>query len=118
MTVADFDERPDTHYPVAVKVISITIADESTAKTETANINGVIKQIFFSTGSMDGADTAELTILDSSSNTIYASGQKTESTVHVINVERAVCGLISFVVTASAEQNDAAVAFTVTIYYV
>ncbi len=118
MTVANFDERPDAHYPVAVKVISITVADESTVKTETANINGVIKQIVFETGAMDGSDTAELTIVDSSSNTIYASGQKVESAVHVINVERAVAGLISFTVTCSAEQNDAAVAFSVTIYYV
>ena len=118
MTVANFDQRPSAHHPVATRVISITVADETTAKTETADINGTIKQIHFSTGAMDGSDTADLAIKDSSGNVIYASGEKAESTVHVINVERAVAGLLSFVVTCSAPQNDAAVAFSVTIYYV
>ena len=118
MTLVDFSEREDANYPVALEMVSVTVADEGTNAETDVHMNGTIRQIHFTVPALDGDDTAELKLQDADNHTIYASGEKAESVTYVINVERLVCGLISFRVECSAQQNDAARTFTIAVYYV
>lgn len=119
MSLPDFDERVDAHYPVAREVVVVTVADNGTNAETDVEMNGVIKQIHFLTPNLDGTDTAELLLHDADDRVIYASGEKAESTAHVINVERAVCGVVTFRVECSASQEDAASnPFYICVYYV
>ena len=109
----------ETYTPVALAVVTVTVADNGTNGETDVALNGVIKQIHFTVPDLDAADTAELLLHDADNKVLYASGEKAESTTHVINVERAVCGTITFRVECSASQEDAASnVFTVYVYYV
>ena len=80
-------------------------------------MNGLLKQIHFTVPDLDNSDTAELILKDSDGNEIYASGEKAESTTHVINVERALRGTITLRIETSGDQ-AADREFKVVLYYV
>lgn len=117
MTMGDFDVRYAAHYPVAVEVVSVVVALAGTAAETDVGMNGIIKQIHFIVPDLDDTDTAELLLHDADNRVLYASGEKAESTSHVINVERAVTQPVTFRVECSGDQ-VAARTFTVVAYYV
>jgi len=119
MTMSSFDARYSAHHPVAVKVVTVTVPDNGTNAETDVEMNGLIKQLHFITPALDAADTAELVLHNADDKVLYASGEKAESTSSVINVERAVCGVVTFRVECSASQEDATSnVFTVYVYYV
>ena len=125
MALASYDDRNTlpipaaVYHPVARAVVTVTVLDDGTNAETDVVLNGITKQIHFTVPDLDAADTAELLLHDADNRIIYASGEKAESTTHVINVERALCGTITFRVECSASQEDAASnVFTVCVYYV
>ena len=125
MALTDYDERNkmaiplDQYRPVALQYVLVTVLDNGTNAETDVEMNGVIKQIHFITPDLDDTDTAELLLHDADDHVIYASGEKAENGSHVINVERAVCGTITFRVECSASQEDAASnPFYIFVYYV
>ena len=117
VTALDQRARVGGAYPVARTKQTVTVAAAGTnAETDVTAFNGLTKQIQFTTPNLDNTDTAELKLQDEDDNTLYASGELAESTTHVLNVERAICGTLTLRVECSGAQTSE-VAFTVTIYY-
>ena len=80
-------------------------------------LNCLTKQIHFKVPNLDNTDTAELHLKDVDGYYLYSSGEKAESTTHVINVERALRGTITLRIETSGDQ-AADREFEVVIYYV
>lgn len=118
MAVTNIDQRMriGEAYPVARLKSTVTVDKDGTNGEEDITINGLTKQIQFTTDDLDDTDTAELKLQDEDNNTLYASGELAEDTTHVLNVERAVCGTTTLRVECSGQQ-VAEREFTVTIYY-
>ena len=117
MTLPNFDQRGDWHYPVCRRLTSVTVALLGTsAEVDVENMNMCITQIHFTVPALDLGDTAGLALLDADDNVIYTVAEKAMSTAHVLDVHESVCDTITFEVTCSNPQNDAACTFPITVY--
>ena len=107
--------------------IPLTMADESTAIASiTQEIPaGFLVGVASTAGAMDASDTYTVKITDVNGVTIYEVGSLAESTTTVdfettstetFPMHIPCVGPLTVTVTASAEQNDAAVEFTVYLY--
>lgn len=96
---------------------TIVVASGTDNKTTTIEINGNIRQIIFVVPDLDSSETSELLLIDEDSYTIYASGEKAESTTHILNVDRLVRGTLTLKVECASAQ-DAARTHVVKLYYV
>ena len=104
------------HYPVGRVKVTSTVLDTTAAIETDVAVNGLTKQLHFIIPALDVTDTAELLLHDAEDNILYASGELAQSTSHVINAERALCGTITIrIETSTAQAADRA--FTVYIYY-
>jgi len=84
--------------------------------SQTDGLNILTKQIHFKIPDLTGTGSAAFLITDTDGNTLYDTGYLSESTTHVLNVERALCGSpITFNVRTDADQTAAA-SFVITIY--
>lgn len=117
MAVSDVNGRQSANQPVARLQTTVLVASTGTNAETDVQINGLSKQFQFTVPDLDNTDTAEFKIQDEDNHTLYASGEKAESTTHVLNVERALCETMTLRVECSGPQ-AAARTFTVTIYYV
>lgn len=98
------------------KSLVMDVSSDATTITAGLPINGLVQQIQFVVPDLDDTDTAELKILNSFDNEVYASGEKAESSTHIINVQRPVTKTMSLKIEASDTQS-ADRTFTVVIYY-
>lgn len=99
------------------KKLTVNVPVETAAGETDVPMNCLIKQIQFTVPALTGSHTAELKLQDEDNNTLYASTEKAESTTHVLTVERALCGLVTFRVETSGAE-DPTVNCTVTVYYI
>lgn len=111
-------------YPFAV-----TIADESTAITsDSVPITGTLRGISCTAGAMDASDTYTFAIKDKHGITVFSRATLAESSTtniwadangatELTPLARPMVGNVTITITASAEQNDAAVDYSGYIYY-
>lgn len=116
MTLASVDLRHIEGCGVGRLVKSIVVAAAGSDKEEDMELDCLTMQIHFVVPALAGA-TAEFLLHDADDKVVYASGEKAESLTHVINVQRALCGIITLRVECSAAQAGGAT-FSVVIYYV
>ena len=116
MTLPTFDQRGDWHYPVCRYVLTVTVPKPGTNAETDLPLNMKITQVHFVTPALDLADTAELILLDADDRVIAASGEKAESATHQLDVHESVCGVVTFRVECSAQQDDNACIFTIYVY--
>ena len=111
-----------------------TIADEGTSiVTSDVPVTGYLKGVAVTAGAMDASDTYTITIADKNGVTVFSRASLAESTTSVIWADKynelgttivdghllntPMAGPVDVTITASAAQNDAAVEYTVFIYY-
>jgi hypothetical protein len=109
--------------------VPITIADETTAKTsDEININGIFRGFACTAGAMDGSDTYTFELKDRNSVSIYSKAALAESVTssafsdtygvtEATPINIPMVGPVTVTITASAQQNDAAVDYTAYIYF-
>jgi hypothetical protein len=101
--------------------IPVTILDETTAiSSSPIAITGKLIGVASTAGALDGSDTYTVKLEDAYGVKIYEVGTLAESSTTVdfatTNLPVPLVGPVTLTVTASAEQNDAAVDFTVYLY--
>ena len=114
--------------------VPITIADEGTSAEATlVPVTGYLKGVSVLAGAMDGSDTYTVAITDENGATVFSRATLAEGVRTTIWSDKynelgttivegkllntPMAGPVTVTVTASAAQNDAAVAYAVTLYY-
>jgi len=114
--------------------VPLTILDESTVIAATGvPVTGFLRGLAVTAGSMDSSDTYTIAITDQNGITVFSRASLAESSTTTIWADKynelsttivegkllntPMAGPVTVTITASAEQNDAAVEFSVYIYY-
>lgn len=114
--------------------VPVTIADEGTSAAVTGvPVEGFLRGVAVTAGAMDGSDTYTVAITDKHGITVFSRASLAESTTSTIWADKynelgttkvegellntPMAGPVTVTITASAAQNDAAVSYTVYIYY-
>jgi hypothetical protein len=110
--------------------VPLTIADESTTISATlVPVTGILRGLAVTAGALDSSDTYTVAITDKHGITVFTRGTLAESSTTTIWADKyggtaeyqplctPIAGPVTVTITASAEQNDAAVAFIVYLYF-
>lgn len=114
--------------------IALTISQgESSASDTNVPVTGYLKGISVTAGAMDSSDTYTVAVTDKHSATVFSRASLAESTTTTIWADKynelgttkvegsllntPMSGPVTVTITASAQQDDADVAYTVVIYY-
>jgi hypothetical protein len=108
--ITTFDQRRDKAYPVARRVIPITILNTESSAEVTEELSGRIIKMIYDIPNLTGAGTVTIDVLDEDDSTYYQKAAIAENakTVDVGMVAAAtphgiaVAGAVTFVATASA----------------
>ena len=113
-------------YPVARKLVTVTIVDEATSGTSTAPINGRILAIIADVPALTGSSTIAIDIQDEDGTNLFAQkASLAESTKTRWDLQAAAtphgavcCGTVTFKCTGSEAQTDGDKVINLIAYYI